>query len=112
MDRYLFLLESVIYLMKNIEILSSEDITREILKDYNSYNNLFVNTQSFFLSLMYKRYKSLVRGNVVLFFSKENQKSIMRLKDYDFFHDISLIKFWENICNKKNHGHLEIFRQK
>ena len=82
--------------MKNIEILSSEDITREILKDYNSYNNLFVNAQSFFLSLMYKRYKSLERGNVVLFFSKENQKSILRLKDYNFFHDISLIKFWEN----------------
>ena len=82
--------------MKNIEILSKEDITREILKSYNEYNNLFIGFQSFFLTGLYKRYKSIEKGNIVLFFSKETHKSVLRMKDYNFFHDISFIKFWEN----------------
>ena len=82
--------------MKNLNILSEEDVTQCILKFYDEYLILFSDLQSSLLSNLYKRHQSAEKGNIVLFFSRESQKKILRNKDYDLGFDLSFIKFWEN----------------
>ncbi len=82
--------------MKNLRILSEEDVTQCILKFYNEYIILFSGLQSSLLANLYKRHQSTEKGSIVLFFSRESQKKILRNKDYDLDFDLSFIKFWEN----------------
>ena len=90
--------------MKNLDLLSESDVTQSILKSYNEYSILFTNFQSSLLSSIYKRYQSIEKGNIVLFFSKESQRGILRNKDYDLNYDLSLAKLWEN------HDQIEHFK--
>ena len=92
--------------MKNIEILSVEDIRRIMLKHYEQYNKKFIDFQSIYLSDLYKNFNSLEKGNIALFFSIETQRSILRMKDYDFFFNLSFIEFWKNheLINHKKYS--------
>ena len=92
--------------MKNIEILSVEDIRRIMLKHYEQYNKKFIDFQSIYLSDLYKNFNSMEKGNIALFFSIETQRSILRKKDYDFFHSLSFIEFWKNheLINHKKYS--------
>ena len=79
-----------------MDLLSANNIEKNILKNYIEYEYLFVSFQSKFLTNLYNRYQSLENGNLVLYFAKETHQNILRQKDYDLNFDISFDKFWVN----------------
>jgi len=79
-----------------MDLLSANNIEKNILKNYIEYEYLFVSFQSKFLTNLYNRYQSLENGNLVLYFAKETHQNILRQKNYDLNFDISFDKFWVN----------------
>ena len=79
-----------------MELLLPKNIESKILEDYLSYQNLFVEFQSKFLTSMYTRYQCVEKGNLVLYYAKQTQQDILRQKDYNLNFNISYEKFWEN----------------
>ena len=79
-----------------MELLLPKNIESKILEDYLSYQNLFVELQSKFLTSMYTRYQCVEKGNLVLYYAKQTQQDILRQKDYNLNFNISYEKFWEN----------------
>ena len=76
--------------------LSAKEIENKILENYLEYFVLFGAFQSEFLTGLYKRYKSLENGSLVLYFAKKTHQTILRKKDYDINFDLSLNNFWKN----------------
>ena len=79
-----------------MELLLPKDIESKILEDYLSYQILFVEFQSKFLTNIYNRYQGVEKGNLVLYYAKQTQQAILRQKDYNLNFNISYEKFWEN----------------
>jgi len=52
--------------------LSAKEIENKILENYSEYFVLFGAFQSEFLTGLYKRYKSLENGSLVLYFAKNS----------------------------------------
>ena len=74
--------------------LSAKEIENKILENYLEYFVLFGAFQSEFLTGLYKRYKSLENGSLVLYFAKKTHQTILRKKDYDINFDLSLNNFF------------------
>ena len=71
-------------------------INEKILQNWLDYLKLFTPIQSNFLSHLFKRYRCLDSGSIVLFFAKKTHQAIMRKKEYDLNYDLSFEKFWQN----------------
>ena len=82
--------------MKTANSVSLTKINQKILENWLDYIKLFTPIQSNFLSHIYKRYKCMDSGNIVLFFAKKTHQSILRKKEYDLNYDLSFEKFWHN----------------
>ncbi len=73
---------------------------KELLKEnYLNIISTFYETQSSFLSGVYKRYKSIETANIILCFSRNMHLSIIRQREKDLNHNISLNNFWNNLQN-------------
>ena len=59
----------------------------------------FYEMQSTFLSGIYKRYKSIETANIILCLAKEMHLQIIRQRERNMNHDISLDNFWNNFNN-------------
>ena len=82
--------------------LEHEEIKKIIKKNYLNIQGVFFEVQSSFLSGIYNRYnKDLDGGNIVIYFAKEFHHKVLRQKDVDLNHDISLENFWNNHKNIK-----------
>ena len=59
----------------------------------------FYEMQSTFLSGIYKRYKSIETANIILCLAREMHLQIIRQRERNMNHDISLDNFWNNFNN-------------
>ena len=59
----------------------------------------FYEMQSTFLSGIYKRYKSIETANIILCLAREVHLQIIRQRERNMNHDISLDNFWNNFNN-------------
>ena len=94
-------------------ILLRKTIEEKIFENFLEYQDLFVETQSHFLTRIYKRYQSLESGNLFLYFARQAHQDILRQKDYDLNFNLSLDKFWENLnlANPKNSSIIKIAKE-
>ena len=79
--------------------LKSKDISQLLKEHYASIMPSFYEMQSTFLTGIYKRYQSIESGNILLCFSKNMHLEIIRQRERNMNHDISLDNFWNNFNN-------------
>ena len=84
---------------RKIKELQSSDINQLLLKRTADLMSGFYEMQSTFLSGIYKRYKSIETANIILCLAKEMHLQIMRQREKNMNHDISLDNFWNNFNN-------------
>ena len=85
-------------LRKNNNI-SAADITKLIETHYTNLMKAFYESQSAFLCSIYKRYKSIETANIILCLAKKMHLEIIRQREKNMNHDISLENFWNNFNN-------------
>mgnify|MGYP003956361829 CR=1 FL=1 len=78
---------------------SSEVISNLLKTHYSSLMQAFYESQSFFLSGIYKRYGSIETANIILCFAKSTHLEIIRQREKDLNFDVSLEKFWKNFSS-------------
>ena len=77
-----------------------KEIEAAYKSSYSTIHQSFLETQSDFLKDIYNRYNSdMDNANIVLFFARNLHKRILRERDTDLDHDISLQNFWSNHSN-------------
>ena len=77
----------------------------DIIKENNlEYLSLLFNAQFSSLNSLYKSYKNLESGLLVLYYSKKTQQSILRNREDNLQSSISLASFWYNNNLTKNIG--------
>ena len=85
-----------------------EDIKKVYRENTENLQEKFLKLESSFLSQVYNRYnKDLDNGVIILNFSSEAHRSILRVRENDLFHDISFNNFWSN-CESMNDSNLKI----
>ena len=84
---------------RKIEELRSNDINQLLLKRTADLMSGFYEMQSTFLSGIYKRYKSIETANIILCLAKKMHLEIIRQREKNMNHDISLENFWNNFNN-------------
>ena len=82
-------------LRKNYTV-SPNDISSLIQTHYANLMQAFYESQSFFLSGIYKRYKSIESGNIVLCFARKTHLEIIRQREKNLNFNVSLENFWQN----------------
>ena len=74
----------------------------QLLKIHNfSLLSSFFETQSAFLTGVYKRYNSIETANIVLCFSRNMHLEIIRQREKDLNFNVSLDNFWDNFNSIK-----------
>ena len=81
---------------KNSQIAPVE-ISRLLKDHYFSLMASFYETQSSFLTGIYKRYKSIETANIILCFARNSHLEILRQRERNLNYNVSLESFWENI---------------
>tara|TARA_Y100000590_G_scaffold7054_1_gene9051 strand:- start:8319 stop:9326 length:1008 start_codon:yes stop_codon:yes gene_type:complete len=81
---------------KNSHILPTE-ISRLLKTHYYSLMASFYETQSSFLTRVYKRYNSIETANIILCFARNSHLEIIRQREKNLNYNLSLENFWENI---------------
>ena len=84
---------------RKIKELQSRDINQLLLKHTADLMSGFYEMQSTFLSGIYKRYKSIETANIILCLAKKMHLEIIRQREKNMNHDISLENFWNNFNN-------------
>ena len=84
---------------RKIKELQSIDINQLLLKRTADLMSGFYEMQSTFLSGIYKRYKSIETANIILCLAKKMHLEIIRQREKNMNHDISLENFWNNFNN-------------
>ena len=84
---------------KEIKEIQSIDINHLLLDHTASLMSEFYEMQSSFLSGIYKRYRSIETANIILCLAKKMHLEIMRQREKNLNHDISLNNFWNNFNN-------------
>ncbi len=82
------------------DIITLEEVKNAYKENVGDIQEKFLKLQSSFLSQVYKSYsKDLDNGIIVLNFSSNTHRSILRVRENDLFHDISFNNFWLNCEN-------------
>ena len=91
--------------MNGVKKLEKKYIEKISLDNFIDLMPSFYEMESAFLSGIYKRYKDLEGGNIVIFFAKDLHLKILRKREINLTFDLSLDEFWHNhknvIQNKK-----------
>tara|TARA_B100001123_G_scaffold361448_1_gene418009 strand:- start:199 stop:1212 length:1014 start_codon:yes stop_codon:yes gene_type:complete len=88
-----------VQIKKEIKEIQSIDINHLLLDHTASLMSEFYEMQSSFLSGIYKRYRSIETANIILCLAKKMHLEIMRQREKNLNHDISLNNFWNNFNN-------------
>ena len=89
----------------NTDSITLEEIKKVHKENVGNLQEKFLKFQSSFFSQIYKRYnKDLDKGIIILNFYSNTHRSILRVRENDLFHNISLNNFWSNceIADKTN----------
>ena len=76
-----------------------EEIVSLLKNNYFTLTEIFYETQSSFLTGIYKKYGSLETAIIVECFIKTMNLQILRQKETNLNHDISFKNFWDNLLN-------------
>ena len=74
-----------------------EEINKLLKGDYFSLMASFYETQSSFLTGIYKRYNSIETANIIICFTRNMHLSILRQREKDLNYNVSLENFWHNL---------------
>ena len=74
-----------------------EEISKLLKEHYFSLMVSFCETQSSFLTGIYKRYKSIETANIIICFTRNMHLSIIRQREKNLNHNVSLENFWHNL---------------
>ena len=77
--------------------ISTSDIYELIQNHYISVTQAFYESQSSFMSGIYKKYGSIETANIVLCFAKKVHLEIIRQREKDLNFNVSLDNLWQNI---------------
>ena len=88
--------------MVNTPNFSKEKIFDIIKENNTQYFDLLFDSQFSLLNSLYKSYKNLESGSLVLYVSKKTQQSILRKRENNLESNISLANFWYNNNTTKN----------
>ena len=80
---------------KNYNV-SPEDIAKLLETHYSNLMKAFYESQSSFLCGVYKRYKGIETGNIILCFARNVHLKIIRQREKDLNYNVSLENFWRN----------------
>ena len=81
---------------KKFQKITSDEISNLFKKYYTSLMSSFYESQSSFLTGIYKRYNSMETANIMLCFSRNVHLEIIRQREKEINFDISLKNFWNN----------------
>ena len=84
---------------KAIQEISPQDIIQILNKRYVLLMPSFYETQSSFLSGVYKRYNNIEAANIILCFARNMHLQILRQREKNLNFDVSLNNFWNNFNN-------------
>ena len=73
------------------------DVSRLIKEHYIALIQAFYESQSSFMSSIYKRYGNLDTANIILCFAKKIHLEIIRQREKDLNFNVSLNNLWKNI---------------
>ena len=88
----------MIPLQKNFNI-SPENITQLIEDNYANIMQAFYESQSIFLTGIYKRYGSIETANIILCYARKTHLEIIRQREKDLNYNVSLENFWKNFSS-------------
>ena len=83
--------------LKKFQEISEKDVAILLKTDYFSLMASFYETQSSFLTKIYKRYSSIEAANIILCFARNTHLEIIRQREKDLNFDVSLEKFIDNL---------------
>ena len=82
--------------IKKIQQISPQDIVQILNRRFIFLMPSFYETQSAFLSAVYKKYKNIETANIVLCFARNMHLQILRQRENNLNFDVSLKNFWIN----------------
>ena len=82
---------------KKIPQIKPEVISELLVNHFESMLANFYEMQSSFLCDLYKRYKGIDSGNIILCLARNTHLEIIRMREKNLNHDVSLKNFWFNI---------------
>tara|TARA_Y100000590_G_scaffold348972_1_gene400273 strand:+ start:820 stop:1836 length:1017 start_codon:yes stop_codon:yes gene_type:complete len=84
---------------ENISEIQPQIIKQLLEKHYYSLVTTFYETQSVFLSGIYKRYGGIETANIILCFARNMHLEIIRQRERNLNYNVSLKNFWYNLNN-------------
>ena len=78
---------------KKFKSIEQNEVDLLLTKHYSTLMVAFYELQSSWMSRIYKRYKNTETANIVCYLAKNTHLEIIRLKEYNLNHDISLNNF-------------------
>jgi len=85
--------------MDSFKKLEKKSVEKILLENFIDLMPAFYEMESSFLSDIYKRYRDLEGGNIVIFFARDLHLQILRKREVDLNFDLSLDEFWNNHKN-------------
>jgi len=79
--------------------ISPTEIANLVRTHYSSLLQAFYESQSIFLTGIYKRYGSIETANIILCFARNTHLEIIRQREKDLNYNVSLKKFWGNFSS-------------
>ena len=83
--------------LKKFQEISPRDISQLLKTNYFSLMGSFYETQSSFLTELYKKHNSIETGNIILCFARNTHLEIIRQREKNLNFDVSLEKFFHNL---------------
>ena len=84
---------------REFKLIQPDEVGSLLIKHYSTLMTAFYELQSSWMSRIYKRYKNTETANIVCCLAKNTHLEIIRQKEYNLNHDISLNNFWVNFFN-------------
>ena len=92
----LFTLNLKMQVLKKFREITSQEIAQLLREHYTSLMASFYETQSTFLTGIYKRYNSIETANIILCFTRNAHLGTIRQREKNLNFNFSLENFWDN----------------
>ena len=84
---------------REFKLIHTDEVSSLLIKHYPTLMTAFYELQSSWMSRIYKRYKNTETANIVCCLAKNTHLEIIRQREYNLSHDISLNNFWVNFLS-------------
>ena len=84
---------------KKFKSIEQNEVDFLLTKNYSTLMVAFYELQSSWMSRIYKRYNNIETANIICSFARNTHLEIIRQKEYNLNHDVSLSNFWVNFYN-------------